>query len=285
VSIRIICPADHSVLNYDHKTCLLSLYLQLEDATKNCGRRLHTTAPEPFLFRQGSTVVFYTAVASRTFFLCKQGGRRQTTTRTLHGGGLIEGAASCHLSTDGVQLGPVLRVETLFTETAAPLSAPAIPLLHQEEELQAIRQFINSSYFDSLATGPATQPSLADITLRWGSAGPPVRCPREQAGQSRCWYLPEIPWPCSRHTICCIFYGPGRVYTARAGQLPQTQDGRSRGTHRRRSRPSQWSSRVPPGIQRRQHATATTAVKATPRSNLRDVSAYCVLAHLCIYTL
>jgi hypothetical protein len=62
----------------------------------------------------------------------------------------------------------VLRVETRFFETAAPLFAPAIPLLHQDEELQAIRQFINGSYFDSLATGPATRPRLADITPLWG---------------------------------------------------------------------------------------------------------------------
>jgi hypothetical protein len=62
----------------------------------------------------------------------------------------------------------VWRVETKFTETAAPFFAPAIPLLQQDEELQAIRQFVNSSYFDSLATSPATRPRLADITPRWG---------------------------------------------------------------------------------------------------------------------
>jgi hypothetical protein len=160
----MICPADHSVLNYDHKTCLLSLYLQLERATRICERHLHTNAPEPFLLQQGSTVVFFTATASWTFFRCKQGGRHQTTTHMLRGAGLIEGAASCHLSTDGVQLRPVLRVESRFAEAAPPLFAPAVPLLHQEQELQAIRQFINSSYFGSLATCLIPRPNLVDIT-------------------------------------------------------------------------------------------------------------------------
>jgi hypothetical protein len=62
----------------------------------------------------------------------------------------------------------VLRVESRFADAAPPLFTPAIPLLHQEEELQAICQFINSSYFGSLAAGPATRPNLADITPRWG---------------------------------------------------------------------------------------------------------------------
>jgi hypothetical protein len=56
----LICPADKAVLNREYKTCLLSLYLQANEAPRLCERRLHAVPPAPFLIRHGSEIVIYT---------------------------------------------------------------------------------------------------------------------------------------------------------------------------------------------------------------------------------
>jgi hypothetical protein len=89
----MICPADKTVMNREFKTCLLSLYLQAEDAPRVCERRLHMVPPEPFLLRNGTDIVFYTPEPRRAYFRCKLENRWQTTTRSLHVSGLIKGAA------------------------------------------------------------------------------------------------------------------------------------------------------------------------------------------------
>jgi hypothetical protein len=81
----MICHADKAVMNRELKTCFLSLYLQADDAPRNCERRLHTVPPAPFLIRHGTEILFYTPEPRRAFFLCKLQNRWQTTTRTLNG--------------------------------------------------------------------------------------------------------------------------------------------------------------------------------------------------------
>jgi hypothetical protein len=56
----LICPADKAVMNREFETCLLSVYLQAEDAHRVCERRLHAVPPAPFLLRHGTEIVFYT---------------------------------------------------------------------------------------------------------------------------------------------------------------------------------------------------------------------------------
>jgi hypothetical protein len=96
----MICPADKTVMNREFKSSFLSLCLKAEDAPRICERRLHTVPPEPFLLRYGTDIVFYTPEPCRAFFRCKLENRWQTTTRSLHGSGLIKGAAACHVATD-----------------------------------------------------------------------------------------------------------------------------------------------------------------------------------------
>jgi hypothetical protein len=141
----MICPADKAVMNREFKTCFLSLYLQAEDAPRVCERRLHSVPPAPFLLRHGTHIVFYTPEPRRAFFRCKLENRWQTTTRTLHGSGLIKGASACHVSTDRVQLRPVLRMECRFNNPTQLLYTPNFQLLSPEGELQVVRRFLNTS--------------------------------------------------------------------------------------------------------------------------------------------
>jgi hypothetical protein len=93
--------------------------------------------------------------------------RWQTTTRSLHASGLIKGASACHISTDRVQLRPVLRVEFRFNSPTQLLYTPNFQLLSPEGELHAVRRFLNTSYFTNGATSSGTRLSLADVTARY----------------------------------------------------------------------------------------------------------------------
>jgi hypothetical protein len=124
--------------------------------------------PAPFLRPHGTEIVFYTPEPSRVFIRCKQQNRWQTAARTLQGSGLIKGASACHVSTDQVQLRPVLRVESRFNSPTQSLYTPSVQLLNPEEELQAVKRFINTSYFTKVAASPGVRLSLADVTARYG---------------------------------------------------------------------------------------------------------------------
>jgi hypothetical protein len=169
----MICPA--AVLNREFKTYLLSLYLQADEAPRICERLLHTVPPAPFLIRLGTEIVFYTPEPRRVFFRCKEQNRWQTSTRALKGSELIKGASSCHVSTDRVQLRPVLRAESWFNGPTQLLYTPSFQLLSSDGELQAVKKFINTSYFSAVAASPGVRLSLADDTARFGisaTAGP-----------------------------------------------------------------------------------------------------------------
>jgi hypothetical protein len=181
----IICSADKAVMNREFKTCLLSLYLQAEDAPRVCERRLHTVPPAPLLLRNGTDIVFYTTEPRRVFFRCKLENHWQTTTRSLHGSGLIKGAAACHVATDRLQLRSVLRVESRFNSPTQLLYTPNFQLLSPKGELQAVRRFLNTCYFINVATSSGTRLSPADVTARYGSARRPIRAQGGRLGASR----------------------------------------------------------------------------------------------------
>jgi hypothetical protein len=71
----MICPADRAVINHEFKTCLLSLYLQAEDASRVCERRLHTVQKEPFLLLHGADIIIFAPVPGRAFFRYQLGNR------------------------------------------------------------------------------------------------------------------------------------------------------------------------------------------------------------------
>jgi hypothetical protein len=136
--------------------------------------------------RHGTEIVFYTPEPRRAFFRYKLQNRWQTTTRTLNGSGLIKGASACHFSMDQVQLRPVLRVQSRVHSPTQLLYTPSFQLLNTEGELQAVRRFVNTSYFANIATRPGTHLSLADVTARYGIGAKADPGTRGRLGASRC---------------------------------------------------------------------------------------------------
>jgi hypothetical protein len=192
----MICPADRAVMNHDFKKCLLSSYLQAEDAPRVCERRLHTVPPEPFLLRHGADIVFYTPGPCRAFFRCQLGNRWQTTTSSLHGPGLIKGAAACHNATERLRLRPVLRVASRYNSSTQQLYTPNVQLLSPEGALQAVRRFLNTSYFNNIDTSSRTRLSLADVTARYG-----IDAATDQSTSGTRWYVATL---ASVFTTSCL---------------------------------------------------------------------------------
>jgi hypothetical protein len=93
-----ICPADQVVFTDDIETCALSLYLQADASHTVCDKQVFNRPPEPTLIRHGAAVVFYTKAPRMVFFRCRSTAGWETSTVTLNGAGVIEGAARCHVN-------------------------------------------------------------------------------------------------------------------------------------------------------------------------------------------
>jgi hypothetical protein len=59
-------------------------------------------------------------------------------------------------------------VESRFNSPTQLLYTPNFQLLSPEGELQAVRRFLNTPHFTSVATSSGTRQSLADVTARYG---------------------------------------------------------------------------------------------------------------------
>lgn len=103
-----ICPAEKAVLNNEITTCSLSLYLQMDNLHTVCERRVYMTPPVPTLIWHGAAIIFHSPESRQAFFRCKRETKCETSTYSLKGSGLIEGATACHVSTAGSHLHPVL---------------------------------------------------------------------------------------------------------------------------------------------------------------------------------
>jgi hypothetical protein len=90
----------------------MSLYLQADSLHTNCDRRDYAEQPYLTLLRHGPTVVYYCPSPRRVFFRCRKDAVWETSSVALYGSGLIEGASSCHVTTDGLHLRPVFRART-----------------------------------------------------------------------------------------------------------------------------------------------------------------------------
>jgi hypothetical protein len=124
-----ICPADVAVLNNEVLTCPLSLFLQRGQAKTLCGQRILRSPPPTTLLRHGAVVLFHTQESHRAFFRCRNGTRWEALAVSLEGSGLVDGAAACHITMDGVHLRPVLRAEVRLEGPKTQLFIPQMPNL------------------------------------------------------------------------------------------------------------------------------------------------------------
>jgi hypothetical protein len=146
-----VCPANVAVLNNEIKSCPLSLYLQLGQAPQVCAQELLRSPPNTSLFRHGALVLFYTNTPRRAFFKCRNESQWISSTYTLNGTGLIEGATACHVSVEGVHLRLVLRAKSRFEGPRVQLFVPQLPGLRERTDFKAIRGFVRTPFFRALS--------------------------------------------------------------------------------------------------------------------------------------
>jgi hypothetical protein len=163
-----ICPADQAVFTNDIATCVLSLYLQADAAHTACQKQVFTRPPEPILFRHGAAVVFYTPAPRMVFFRCRGTTGWDTSSVNLHGAGVIEGAAPCHVSTGGQHLRPIFSAQTGFQGRALQLYIPDIPVVDSSAELAAVRRLSDPSFFqEDVKPLVRASYSLAELTAQF----------------------------------------------------------------------------------------------------------------------
>jgi hypothetical protein len=158
-----ICPADQAVFT-NIETCALSLYLQADSSNKACDKQVFTRPPEPNLIRHGAAVLFYTPSPRMVFFRCRSTAGWETSTVTIHGAGVIEGATPCHVSTGGQHLRPIFSAQTGFKGRNLQLYIPDMPVMNSSAELAAVRRLSETPFMEDVKPQLRTSYSLAELT-------------------------------------------------------------------------------------------------------------------------
>jgi hypothetical protein len=182
-----ICAAKHTVYSAEVKTCALSLYLQLENLREICERTVSTKPPQPTLRRQGSVVVYHPVKPRQTHIRCRHEGKWETTSIQLHGSGTLRNTASCHVTTEGVQLCPVLSGETTFTGYTPNLYAPHLPAVATSSEVRKLKDIAYIKQIENLASTVQAHhvETNLDILIHFHSTRIPHPNPHD-------WYTPII---------------------------------------------------------------------------------------------
>jgi hypothetical protein len=131
-----ICPATHPIQSAESETCVLSLYLQSPKVRSICGRTVSTELPATTLERQGSLLLYHLVEPKQLFLRCLKLKGQETVSFVLQGTGLLNDAASCHVTMEGLQLYPELRGESTFPGQNPSLDSPLLPEIASPEELK-----------------------------------------------------------------------------------------------------------------------------------------------------
>jgi hypothetical protein len=135
-----VCPVSRPVYSTQVENCALSLYLQRQNVRALCSRSLLSQQPPPVLLRSGKTLLYHFTVPQRVVIQCPHQRDRHQTSWVLQDAGAIYNAASCHVTTEGVQLYPLLDGETAFEGRTPTLFAPDLPEIVSHDELQTLRK-------------------------------------------------------------------------------------------------------------------------------------------------
>jgi hypothetical protein len=77
---------------------------------------------------------------------------------------VIEGASSCHVTTDGLHLRPVFHARNSLKGHIPQMYLPKVQLLATDSELETVRRFTKSHFFENVGPQTRTQPLMADLT-------------------------------------------------------------------------------------------------------------------------
>jgi hypothetical protein len=111
-------------------------------------------ARAPLAPPKGRPWIYHMAKPSQAFFRCLQADGWATISASLQGAGVIQHAASCHVSVAGiqVQLFPRLNGQTRFPLTALSRCTPELPALTTAHELQTLETIAETKRIDELVS-------------------------------------------------------------------------------------------------------------------------------------
>jgi hypothetical protein len=130
-------------------------------------------------------VVYHSPVHCQAFFRCRKDSAWETASVALHGAGLIGGASLCHVSIDGLHLRPMFHAHTNFRGHVPQLNMPNFRVLASSSELETVRQFSDTHFFDDVGHQEQTQPSMADLTALYQTG-------REECSTWLEWFFPSM---------------------------------------------------------------------------------------------
>ena len=172
----------------------MSLYLQADSLHTYCDRRVYAVQPHLTLLRHGTTVVYYCPSPRRVFFRCRRDAVWETSS-VAYGSGLIGGASSCHVTTDRLHLRPVFRARTSVTGHMPQLYLPKLQVLASSSELETVRRFTDSSFFENVGPQVRTPPSMADLTAMY----------KAKCEEHSTWFTWLFPSLSALATILCVY--------------------------------------------------------------------------------
>jgi hypothetical protein len=126
-----------------------------------------TTVPPSILRRHGLTVVYHFITPRQVHVRCQEQGKWKSTFLTLHGPGTLPDVAGCHITTDGIQLFPVLCGTTTFEGATPKLYAPSLPTITSSQEVRVLQEMADTTQPQNIATALQTHngdSNLAAVT-------------------------------------------------------------------------------------------------------------------------
>jgi hypothetical protein len=158
-----VCPVSRPVYSTQVENCALSLYFQRPSVRELCSRNVKNQQPPPILLRSGQVLLYHFAEPRRVFVRCPQQQDKSTTSWVLRDAGVINHAARCHVTTEGVQLYPLLDGESTFEGQAPMLFAPTLPEIVSQDEFHALRELSEEATVSVQGKDFSVRSSEADV--------------------------------------------------------------------------------------------------------------------------
>jgi hypothetical protein len=79
-------------------------------------------------------------------------GKWKSTFLSLQGPGTLQNVAACHITTDGIQLFPILSGTTTFKGATPKLYAPRLPTITSPQEARVLQEMVDTTQLESIDT-------------------------------------------------------------------------------------------------------------------------------------
>jgi hypothetical protein len=99
--------------------------------------------------------------------------------------GVLRNTDSCQVTTEGVQLYPLLDGETVFDSQAPSLYTPSLPEMTSAEEIQLLKKLSGFAKGSALGIADAAQPVVTDFSTVSPSRSPQPGTKRRNKAHTR----------------------------------------------------------------------------------------------------